>query len=104
MMAFAFGAPVAAILAVAIWKAPRLMGVTVLALVAAVLASAALLLTLPGAFAEKARWLALAVPLIWVGFQTWCYADSVHWRPAVVLVALSLVSAVLILIREPLGT
>jgi len=104
MMALAFGAPVAAILAVAVWKAPRLTSVIVLALIAAILVSAALLLTLPGVFAEKARWLALAVPLIWVGFQTWCYADSRRWRPAIGLAALSLVSAALILTREPLGT
>lgn len=89
-------------LGVATWKAPRLTSVIVWSLVAAILASAALLLTLPGPFADVARWITLAVPLIWVGFQFWCYWHKKGWRVATGLIAVSLVSGLIIFVSEPM--
>ena len=80
------------LLAVSTWKAPRLTSILVWALIAATLFGAVLLLTLPFEFRSLALWLSLAVPLIWVAFQFFCYWDKKGWRVATTLIAISLVS------------
>ncbi|MEO1029260.1 MAG: hypothetical protein AAFX02_09425 [Pseudomonadota bacterium] len=82
-------------------KAPRLTSVIWWALFATMLFTAALLLVLPGAFGEKALWFAMLVPLIWGGFQFWCYWDANKWRVLSGLIALSLVSGVIVFLSEP---
>ncbi len=78
------------------WKAPRLASVILWALVASMLFSAALLLTLPIEFKSLALWMALAVPLIWVAFQFWCYWDKRGWRVAAGLIVVSIVSGAVV--------
>lgn len=87
--------------AYATWKAPRLTSVLVWSFLATLILSAALLLTLPAPFSEKALWLALAVPLIWTGFQFWCYWDGKPRRVAIGLILITLVSGALVAVSEP---
>jgi len=86
---------------IATWKAPRLTSIIWWALVATIFSSAALLLVAPGIFSEKALWIALSVPLIWVGFQFWCYWDSQKWRVASGLITISIISGVIVFLTEP---
>jgi len=86
----------------ATWKAPRLTSVILWALLATIFSSAALLLVLPGPFSEKALWVALSVPLIWVAFQFWCYWDSRKWRVTGGLIAISIMSGIVVFMTEPL--
>ncbi|MEL6362257.1 MAG: hypothetical protein AAFR21_14365 [Pseudomonadota bacterium] len=86
---------------IATWKAPRLTSIIWWALVATIFSSAALLLIVPGPFSEKALWIALSVPLIWVGLQFWCYWDKSKWRVASGLIVLSLVSGLVVFVTEP---
>lgn len=83
------------------WKAPRLTSVVLWALMASMLLSAALLLTLPIEFKSLALWMALAVPLIWVAFQFWCYWDRRGWRVATGLVVISIVSGAIVFTTPP---
>ena len=88
-------------LAVATWKAPRLTSVIWWALVASMLFSAALLLTLPIPFRSLALWMALAVPIIWVAFQFWCYWDGKGWRVATGMILISIVSGAIVFTTPP---
>ncbi|MGB6230970.1 MAG: hypothetical protein WBF53_12695 [Litorimonas sp.] len=90
-------------LALASWKAPRLTSVIVWALLAAIFLTAALLMHLPGSFSEKALWLTLGVPLIWVGLQFWTYWDRKPWRVTGGLIAITVVCAVLVFTTTPSG-
>jgi hypothetical protein len=83
------------------WKAPRLTSVILWALVASMLFSAALLLTLPIEFKSLALWMALAVPIIWVAFQFWCYWDKHGWRVATGLIIISVVSGAIVFTTPP---
>lgn len=88
-------------LGVATWRAPRLTTILVRSLLASVLGSAALLLTVPFAFGELALWIALSVPALWAGFQFWCYWDGRAWRPAAGLIGITLAGAVTVLLVPP---
>ncbi len=103
MTPFALGiaGTVVAGLGVATWRAPRLAAVLVWSLLASILGSAALLLVLPFAFGELALWVALFVPLLWVGFQFWCYWDRRAWRPAAGLIGVALAGAATVLLVPP---
>ena len=83
-------------LGVATWKAPRLTSVIWWSFLAAILVSAALNITLPGAFRDKTLWLAFLVPFIWVGFQFWCYWDGRPARVALGLIGLSAASGLVV--------
>ena len=83
------------------WKAPRLTSVIWWALIASMLLGAALLLTLPLEFRSLALWMALAVPLIWVAFQFWCYWDKRAWRVATGLIVISVVSGYIVITIPP---
>jgi len=87
---------VVTLLGVSTWKAPRLTSVILWSLVAAILFGAVLLLTLPFEFRSLALWLSLAVPLIWLGFQFFCYWDKKGWRVASALITISIVSGVIV--------
>ncbi|MEO0884101.1 MAG: hypothetical protein AAFY34_15430 [Pseudomonadota bacterium] len=87
---------------IATWKAPRLTSVIWWALVATIFSTAALLLVLPGPFSEKALWIALSVPFVWVMFQFWCYWDASKWRVALGLIAVSLVSGIVVFMNDPI--
>ena len=83
-------------------KAPRLTSILLWSLTATIFVSAALLLALPGAFSERALWLALAVPLIWAVFQFWCYWDRSAWRTAGGLIALTAVGGLIVFLLDPM--
>ncbi len=89
-------------LAAATWKAPRLSSAIVWALTATIFSSAALLVHAPGPFAQKALWITLAVPVIWVGFQFWTYWDGKPWRPAAGLIAITCLCGGIVFLSEPL--
>ncbi|MEM9667309.1 MAG: hypothetical protein AAF950_00160 [Pseudomonadota bacterium] len=84
------------------WKAPRLTSVIWWSLVTTIFVTAALLLALPGPFSEKALWITIFVPLIWVLFQFWCYWDGNKWRVAGGLIATSAISAIIVFSIDPL--
>ncbi|MEM7663463.1 MAG: hypothetical protein AAF292_14560 [Pseudomonadota bacterium] len=88
-------------IAIATWKAPRLTSVIFWALIATIFFTAAMLLVLPGPFSEKALWIALSVPLVWVAFQFWCYWDAQKWRVAGGLIAVSFLSGAMVFLTEP---
>ena len=73
------------------WRSPRLSSLFVWSLVATLMLTSVLLIWLPGEFAEKARWVALSVPLIWVGLQYWCYHEASAKRVTASLIAMSCV-------------
>ena len=81
--------------------APRLTSVILWSLVASMLLSAALMLTLPVEFRALALWMALAVSLIWVAFQFWCYWDKHGWRVASGLIVVSMVSGYIVFTTPP---
>lgn len=83
------------------WRAPRLSSVILWALVAATLLSSAILLTMPVKFSELAVWLTLVMPLIWVGFQFWCYWEKRAWRVASSLIVISVASLGVVLTTAP---
>ncbi|MCA8900408.1 MAG: hypothetical protein KDA53_04090 [Hyphomonas sp.] len=88
-------------LALATWKAPRLTGILWWSLLATILSTAALLLSLPFDFGQLALWLTLAVPLIWMAFMFLCYWDRSKWRVPISLVLISVASAIAIAIVPP---
>lgn len=81
--------------------APRLTSVILWSLVASMLLSAALLLTLPYEFRALAIWMALAVSIIWVAFQFLCYWDKHGWRVASGLITVSIVSGYIVFTTPP---
>ena len=83
-------------------KAPRLTSVLLWSLVATTFSSAAILLTLPGPFSEKALIMTVAVPLIWAGYQFWCYWDASKWRVVSGLIAISVIGGIVVYLTEPL--
>ncbi|MEL6277263.1 MAG: hypothetical protein AAFR28_00095 [Pseudomonadota bacterium] len=91
------------LLAAATWKAPRLTSSIIWALTATVFVCSALLMHAPGPFSQKALWITIAVPVIWVAFQFWTYWDGNKWRPAFGLLALSLIAGVVVFLSEPLA-
>lgn len=88
-------------IAFATYKAPRLTSVIFWSLVATLLLTSAMLLTLPGSFSEVALWLSLAVPIIWAAFQFWCYWDANKWRVAGGLIAFAAIGGVITFLIEP---
>ncbi len=96
---FAFGL----VTALTAWTvhAPRLTSVIIWSLIASMFLSAALLLTLPFEFKALAVWMALAVSLIWVAFQFWCYWDKHGWRVASGLITISIVSGYIVFTTPP---
>lgn len=89
------------VLSIVTYFAPRAMSVTLWAFVATTFLSAALLLVLPGTFANVAMWLALAMPLLWVGLQFWAMWEARTWRVLTSFGAISLASAVVIVFMDP---
>ncbi|MEM6914570.1 MAG: hypothetical protein AAF511_11400 [Pseudomonadota bacterium] len=85
----------------ATYKAPRLTSILFWSLTATVFSAAALLLIVPGPFSEVALWMSLAVPLIWAGFQFLCYWERNQWRVTALLIAVTVVGAVLVAFIEP---
>ena len=86
---------------VATWKSPRLTSALLWSLVSTIFITAALLLILPGAFSDKALWVALSVPIIWAGLQFWCYyADSV-WLLLFAQTGLSVTGAITVFLSTP---
>ena len=81
--------------------APRLTSVIIWSLIASMMLSAALLITLPIEFRALALWMALAVSLIWVAFQFWCYWDKHGWRVASGLIVISLVGGYVVFTVPP---
>lgn len=71
--------------------APRLTSVIIWSLIASMFLSSALLVILPIEFRALAIWMALAVSLIWVAFQFWCYWDKRGWRVATGLILISVI-------------
>ena len=81
--------------------APRLTSVIIWSLIASMMLSAAHLITLPIEFRALALWMALAVSLIWVAFQFWCYWDKHGWRVASGLIVISLVGGYVVFTVPP---
>ena len=82
-------------------RSPRLTNVLFWSLLATIGSSSAILLIAPGSFSEKALWVALSVPLIWVALQFWCYWDQQPHRVTAGLITTTLISAAIISITEP---
>lgn len=74
----------------------RLLSLLLLSTLATILLSAAILVRAPGAFDQKALWVGLAVPLIWLGFMLYAYWDAKGWRTAVVPLLGSVVGAAIV--------
>ena len=89
------------LVAVSTWQAPRLTSVILWALIATIFFCSALLLKGPGPFSEKALWLTLAVPLVWMGFQFWVYWERRPWVVTSGLIAISVVCGMVVLFSEP---
>ena len=81
---------------VATWKAPRLTSIIWWSLLATILFSAALLLTLPFEFGQLALWLTILVPIIWMTFMFLCYWDRSNWRVPTSLIVISIVSGIVV--------
>lgn len=79
----------------------RIFAVTILAVLATILIGAAILLGVPGDFAERALWITLAVPIIWGVLIIYCYWDAKRWRILGVLTTLCIVSTGVILTNPP---
>lgn len=88
-------------LGLATWRAPRLTSIIVWSLTATIMLGAALILLVPAPLGELALWLALLTPLIWVGFQFWCYWDARKWRVALGLIAITLAGAAVAAVLPP---
>ncbi|MEL7201662.1 MAG: hypothetical protein AAFR27_11710, partial [Pseudomonadota bacterium] len=84
------------------WKAPRLTSVIFWALAATIFFTAALLIKAPGPFSEKALWITIFVPVVWVIFQWWSYWDRKAWRVAAGLMIISIVSGAIVFLSEPM--
>lgn len=84
------------------WKAPRLTSIIWWTLLATIFITSVLLLWLPGRFSEKALWISLAVPLVWVGLQFWCYWDPNKWRVEGGLIAISIIGGIVTFLTEPI--
>ena len=84
------------------WKAPRLTSIIIWALVATIFFCSALLLTGPGSFSEKALWITLAVPWVWMGFQFWVYWEKRAWFVTAALIAISVISGTIVFLSEPM--
>ncbi len=78
----------------------RLFSMLLLSTLATIFLGAALLLRAPGAFDQKALWVSLAVPLIWLGFMLHAYWDAKRWRAVAVPVA-GLIIGVAIVFTSP---
>ena len=83
-------------------KAPRLTSAILWSLTATIFSAAALLLTAPGPFSEKALWMTLAVPILWTGFLFWSYWDGQPWRVAGGLVSITVVGLATIFLSGPI--
>lgn len=78
----------------------RLFSLLILSLIAFVLLGSALLLGLPGAFAEKALWITIIGPLVWLGFMFACYWTSKIWRVAALLLLISIGGGIMVLLTD----
>lgn len=86
---------------VATWKSPRLTSALLWSLVTTTFITAALLLVLPGAFSDKALWIALSVPIIWVGFQYWCYYANSAWLVVITQISISIAGGITVFLSNP---
>ena len=84
------------------WKKPRLSSILIWSLLATVLITTVILVTLPVDFSSKAQWLSFLVPLILVGFQYWCYWANSERLVLLGLVALSIVSGGIVMVVDPI--
>ncbi|MEO0367811.1 MAG: hypothetical protein AAF197_03390 [Pseudomonadota bacterium] len=84
------------------YKAPRLTSILIWTVISTTFGSAALLLALPGDFAEKAILMSLSVPVSWVALQFWCYWDQSHWRVLFGNIAICVVGGIVVWLTEPL--
>ncbi|NRA29335.1 MAG: hypothetical protein HRU11_03655 [Parvularculaceae bacterium] len=91
------------LIGIATWKAPRLTSVIFWALVATIFVGAALLLTMPGTFADKALWLTMFVPVLWAAFQFWTYWEKRSWVVVAGLIGVSLISAAIVFTTDPMA-
>lgn len=89
-------------LGLATWKAPRLTAILVWSLIATIFFSAAILVSAPGAFKDKALWMTLAVPLIWTVFQFLAYWLNKPWRAVFGMMAVSVAGAAVVFLSEPM--
>lgn len=94
---------VATALGVATWKAPRITSILVWSMLATLLTVSAITMNLPGDVVNKLVGLALFLPLIWVGFQFWCYWDRSKWRVAGGHIAICIICGVIVAMSPPLG-
>ncbi|MFT5579607.1 MAG: hypothetical protein ACI9WS_002367 [Paraglaciecola psychrophila] len=83
------------------WKRPRLSSIIFWSLISSIFITAAGLLILPGPFAEKARWIALSVPIIWVGIQYWCYSADNEEAVLLALISASIVGGSIVVSVNP---
>lgn len=85
------------VIALTAWTvaAPRLTSVILWSMIAALLGSSALSVIIPGNFLAVGIGVALAVSLIWVAFQFWCYWDKHGWRVASSLITISIISGII---------
>lgn len=84
------------------WKNPRAAGSVVWALITTMALGAALLVSFPTHLSQLALWLTVFVPVIWVGFSFWCYFDNISWRPLSGMVLITMISAIVLIISDPI--
>lgn len=81
--------------------APRLTSAIIWSFVAAMMLSSAALLKIPGNLLDVGFGIALAVSVIWVAFQFWCYWDKHSWRVATSLILVTAVSGYVVFTTPP---
>lgn len=81
--------------------APRLTSVTIWSFFASMLSTSALLLLFPGDIRTVGIGVALAISIVWVTFQFWCYWDKRAWRVATGLILVSVVSGIAVYTIPP---
>ncbi|MEM1411591.1 MAG: hypothetical protein AAGH19_04460 [Pseudomonadota bacterium] len=95
-MGYAIGGVVVLFLAWSTKRKPRLTASLVWSLTATIFGIAAFGLLLPTELTPTLLWLSLATPLVWLLFLTWAQWDGRPYRPALGMIALTLLSALVV--------
>lgn len=89
-------------LGLATWKAPRLTSVTILSLLTTIFVTSAILIHGPGPFDERAVWMTMFIPILWIILQLWCYWDGKPWRVVGGQIGMIVVSAIIVALSGPI--
>lgn len=101
-VALGIGAVVLALLGLATWKKPRLMGALLWSMLATVLIICGVIVAVPGDLFTRLIIITFLSPLVWVGLMFWCYYDKRQWRAVGSIFGLTVISTVLVITSGPL--